>query len=210
METILSATNLKFEDLIEYPEINISFAKTTFICGESGCGKSTLLKLLNSTVTPSRGTIFYCGDNTNSINTIALRREVLLISQSVYLFDGSIKENFEQYYLFRDEKMISEEEMKKFLQISCADFSLDTKCETMSGGERQRVFIAICLSFKPKVLMLDEPTSALDSTTSNRFFIQLKDFCKDNNITIIVVCHDENLVNSYADVVITLEKKVTL
>ncbi len=208
MNAILSASGLKFKDLIEYPPIHISREKATFVTGESGSGKSTLLKLLNATVSPSAGTILYEGNDIADLDTVLLRREILLSSQSVFLFDGTIRENFELFYEFRDEKCIAEDEMRGFLALGSADFPLDTRCETLSGGERQRVFLAIHLSLKPKVLMLDEPTSALDEGTSNRLFTLLKVHCAENRMTLIVVCHDQKLVDTYADEVVRLSRKV--
>jgi putative ABC transport system ATP-binding protein len=207
METIFTISDLSFLDFIAYPPLTIECGKATFICGESGCGKSTLLRLLNATLSPSSGQILYKGNSIASMNTITLRREVLLVAQAVYLFDGTIRENFEQFYNYCEKPCISEEKMKAYLLLSCADFSLNASCETMSGGERQRVFLAICISFLPEVLMLDEPTSALDEATSDRLFTQLKEFCKNNHITLITVCHNQNLTDTFADCIITLEKR---
>lgn len=208
METVIRTTNLNYLDFLSYPDISIPCGKVTFLSGKSGSGKSTLFKLLNGTRTPSTGSIEYNGININEIDTISLRREVLLASQEVYLFDGTIKENFEQYYSVRDTIYIDETKMRDYLSLCCMDVSLDTRCETMSGGERQRIFIAICLSFMPKVLMLDEPTAALDDTTSACLLIQLKEFCEKNNMTAIVICHNQKLIEAYADNWISLDKKV--
>ena len=138
------------------------------------------------------------------MDIIKLRKEVLLISQSVYLFDTTIGENFRQFYDCRELSQPSEEEMKYFLDLCCVPFSLDKDCTTMSGGERQRIYIAIFLSFKPKVLMLDEPTSALDKQNSNNFMENIISYCKQNEITLIVVSHDGNITEKFADNIITI------
>lgn len=207
MEAIIQISSLKFQDFLEYPDLTIPLGKVTFLSGESGCGKSTLFRLLNGTLSPSAGTIQYCEADINEMDTISLRRQVLLASQEVYLFDGTIRKNFEQFYSFRDQNCISDLEMRDYLSICCANFPVDAKCETMSGGERQRVFLSICLSFLPKVLMLDEPTAALDDATSVRFFAQLKSFCTQNNMTLLVICHNVKLMELYADHKIILKKK---
>lgn len=163
---IISASQVVFQSMIRYPNIKIAKGKTTFIHGPSGCGKSTLLKLINGTTSPDSGEIFYKGNNIENIDTIDLRREILLVAQSVFLFTGTIEENFKKYYEYRDRDLPTKETMEKFLKICSAEFPLETRCETMSGGERQRVYIAIFLSFMPDVLMLDEPTSALDNTSN--------------------------------------------
>lgn len=207
MDTLFQLTNLKFKDFLTYPDLTIKRERVTFISGESGCGKSTLFRLLNATLTPSAGTIEFCGTNISEINTITLRREVLLASQEVFLFEGTIQENFEQYYRCRNQSCISETKMRDYLSICCAEFSLDSNCATLSGGERQRVFLAICLSFLPKVLLLDEPTAALDEATSQCLFSKLKLFCLEHQITLLVICHTANLTELYADHVIVLQKK---
>lgn len=196
---ILHTKNLSFNELINYKDIQIYKNKVNFIVGKSGTGKSTLLRLFNGSLSPSRGNIFYLQKDINEIDTIQLRQEILLISQTVFLFDGSIRENFKQYYDFRDMAPPSKEEMKYFLDICCVPFSLDSDCTTMSGGEKQRVYIAIFLSFKPKILMLDEPTSALDKENSANVMKNVLSYCTEHGITVVVVSHDSNITEIFAD-----------
>jgi len=203
---IISASQVVFQSMIRYPNIKIAKGKTTFIHGPSGCGKSTLLKLINGTTSPDSGEIFYKGNNIENIDTIDLRREILLVAQSVFLFTGTIEENFKKYYEYRDRDLPTKETMEKFLKICSAEFPLETRCETMSGGERQRVYIAIFLSFMPDVLMLDEPTSALDNTSSDIMMSNIKNFTNDNEMTTIVVSHYLTLAEKYGDEIIALER----
>lgn len=196
---ILHTKNLSFNELINYKDIQIYKNKVNFIVGKSGTGKSTLLRLFNGSLSPSRGNIFYLQKDINEIDTIQLRQEILLISQTIFLFDGSIRENFKQYYDFRDMAPPSKEEMKYFLDICCVPFSLDSDCTTMSGGEKQRVYIAIFLSFKPKILMLDEPTSALDKENSANVMKNVLSYCTEHGITVVVVSHDSNITEIFAD-----------
>jgi putative ABC transport system ATP-binding protein len=205
---ILKASNATFKSIIEYPEISIPSGKAIFLQGPSGVGKSTLLRLFNATLSPDSGSILYNGNDLEELDTILLRQEVLLVGQAVYLFKGTIEDNFKEYYSYRNKDIISQKEMKSYLELCCADFSLDTNCETMSGGERQRVYIAICLSLMPKVLMLDEPTSALDQVTARTLFSNVKQFCLDKGITLLVVSHDASLTEQYADEVISLERRM--
>ena len=203
---IISLSQVVFQSMIRYPDIKIPKGKHTFIHGPSGCGKSTLLKLINGTISPDSGEIVFNGNNIDDIDTIKLRRDILLVSQSVFLFSGTIEENFKKYYEYRDQETPSKEHMEKFLQICRAEFPLETRCETMSGGERQRVYIAIFLSFMPEVLMLDEPTSALDSTSSDMMMSNIKNFSNDNEMTTIVVSHYLALAEKYGDNIIALER----
>lgn len=197
---------VNFENLIDYPDVSIEQGQVTFICGSSGCGKSTLLKLLNGTVSPRKGAITFDGRSIDEFDTVTLRKELILVSQSVYLFDSTIRENFEEFYRYRELPAPGDDEIASWLSLCCADFPLDMSCTSMSGGERQRVYIAIYLSFKPKAIMLDEPTSSLDSKTAAGLMENLASYCKSNRMTMIVVSHDRSLAERFADKTILLER----
>ena len=196
---LFSLKDVNFKNIIHYPDIEIAENSVTFVCGESGCGKSTLLKLLNGVDSADSGEILYAGNPLEEYDPVALRRDVLLCGQSAFLFDGSIEENFTEYYKYRDLRPLSTEEVRPYLKICSVEFSPNAACATMSGGERQRIFIAICLSLRPKVLLLDEPTSALDDATANVIMANIKAFCKENEITLIVVSHNKALAKAYAE-----------
>jgi len=204
---LFSLKEVRFKEMIQYPDIEIAEGCTTFICGESGCGKSTMLKLLNGTVSAESGEILFADKNIETYNPSALRREVLLCGQSAFLFDGSIQDNFLECYKYRDLPPLSQEDAYRYLKICAVLFPLDAACVSMSGGERQRVFTAICLSFMPKALLLDEPTSALDDATANTVMTNIKTFCRENNISLIVVSHNKALAESFADHVILLGQR---
>lgn len=202
---LIEFKNVNFNNMITYPDIEIEAEQVTFISGESGSGKSTLLKLINGVASPASGDITIEGKDILSWDTMDLRKKYLLAGQSVYLFDKTIRQNFEEFYRYRDLPAPADKEIQHYLSICCADFPLDSYCTHMSGGERQRVYIAICLSLKPEVLMLDEPTSALDSNTAGLLMQNLSSFCRNNHITLIVVSHDLTLPEQFADRVISLK-----
>ncbi|MEG1869671.1 MAG: ABC transporter ATP-binding protein [Oscillospiraceae bacterium] len=207
--SIITVENLTFKEILSYPKIEIE-QETTFVCGNSGAGKSTLLKLLNGVTPKSGGKIYFNGKNIDDTDPIELRKKVLLCGQSVYLFDKSISENFDEYYSYREMPFLNDEEKMKFLHICCADFPLDTVCTSMSGGERQRIYIAICMSFMPQVLMLDEPTAALDTKNANDLVKNIKLFCTENSISLIIVCHNDAIAEHFADKIITLDGRIAI
>lgn len=200
-------SDVTFNGLVNYPQIIIKENITTFISGESGCGKTTLLKLLNGTVSPTTGIIEYGGTNIEETDTITLRKEIILVNQTVYLFSGTIEDNFTQYYLYREKTVISRDDMNKNLSLCCINLPLDYNCDNMSGGEKQRVFLAICVSFQPKVLMLDEPTASLDVQTGQNLLKNIKEYCLDKMVTLIIISHDQELISRYGDEIIQLERR---
>lgn len=201
---ILRTENLSFMDKITYPDLTIQKKSTVFIRGESGSGKSTLLKLFSGLENPSSGTIYYNDIDIKSLDTIKLRQEVLMSPQSFYLFDGTIKDNFQEYYSYRELPVIDDEKIKEYLDICMLDEKLDKDTLTMSGGERQRVFTSICLSLLPEVIMLDEPTSALDEVNAHQMLMNIRDFTEKHDMTLIVVSHDKKLSHDFADQIIDL------
>jgi putative ABC transport system ATP-binding protein len=208
LNSIFRTENVRFLNMLSYPDIEIPRKGMTFIKGPSGAGKSSLLKLLNASASPSSGEIYYEGKNLVELDTVELRREVILIGQNVYLFDESIEENFRLYYSYRDLSAPNEETMLYYLRLCQADFGLLKACVTLSGGERQRVYIAICLSFMPKVLLLDEPTSALDQDTARTLLRDLKKFAEEKEITMIVVSHDDTLAEEFSDHLVSITREV--
>ncbi|MDR0332033.1 MAG: ATP-binding cassette domain-containing protein [Dysgonamonadaceae bacterium] len=205
--SIFRLKNVNYKNIIRYPNIEIQQGCTTFISGESGSGKSTLLKLLNGITSPTSGEIFYLDKNITDYTTMDLRREILLVSQQSYLFDMSIRDNFQEYYAYRELENICNEQMQYFLKICAVDNQLDDNCNVMSGGERQRIFTAINLSFPSKVLMLDEPVSALDHKNANTLMSNIKTYCKEQKKKLIVVSHDKTLMDKYADEIINISKE---
>ena len=198
---------VRYGDWVAYDRIVIDGGRATFIMGDSGCGKSTLLRLLNATIPPSSGRIFYQGRNLEEWDTLDLRKQVSLVRQEAFLFDESVRGNVDRFYSFRELEPPPDETVHRFLEICCLDVPLDKDCTTMSGGERQRVFTAIFLSLMPKVLLLDEPTSALDAATSFRLMTNLKNFCGAGGIDMVVVSHNKEIVKACADETLVMERR---
>lgn len=199
---ILRFENVKF--IKEYDDFSIDKNEVVFVVGKSGSGKSTLLKLINNTLQMKSGRIFYKDENILNIKPVELRRNIIMTSQENFLFDMTIRENFHEFYKLRDLEELTDEEITKFLKITNFDVDMNLNVEKLSGGEKQRVFLAIALSLDPEVLLLDEPTSALDNKTAFDMMKNIVDYCKHNDITLVVVSHARQLVDEFADKIINL------
>lgn len=210
METILKTENVRFKDILKYPDIEIKSGKTVFLSGPSGTGKSTFFKLLNATESISNGKIEFMGKDISLIDTIQLRKDILLVGQEVFLFDSTILDNFKKFYSYIDKPILDKVEIKNFLDLCLGEFPLEADCSIMSGGEKQRVFISIYLSLKPKVLLLDEPTSAMDAELSKALLGNIKGYCKEYEITLLVISHDKTLMKEHADEIIYFERGMKL
>lgn len=202
---MIQTKNLEFLH-IRYPNLKIEKGEVTFLIGPSGVGKSTLFKLMNQTVSPTNGTLIY-SDDFSTNDPVQLRQEISLVSQDVFLFDDTIKNNFLRFYNLRKQENLREEQIKQYLSICQLDLPLDKPTSLMSGGERQRLYLALFLSFRPKVILLDEPTSALDVATGVKVLNQVIMFAKKQDMTVVIISHDPKLVEHFHESVIDLGVK---
>jgi len=196
---LFQASNLIYKANLTYTDVKIKQGMINFIVGESGCGKSTFLKLLNHSINPVSGELLYKGVPLDEYNTIALRRDVSLVSQEVFLFDESITDNFKTFYTLRQKPIPKAEYVKYITDLCCVNVPLSQNTSTLSGGERQRVYISIFLSLCPSVIMLDEPTSALDEKNSHEMMKNIINFCKANNIEIVIVSHNKTIIDEFCE-----------
>lgn len=203
---MIKTKKLIFTEKIRYPDVEIPEEKVTFITGESGSGKSSFFKLLNRTLKEESGEIYYKNQNIKGLDIFKLRKEILLVGQEVYLFTGTIKENFDKYYTYIDRKVIDDERIKYFLNLCNIDVSIESDVSILSGGQKQRVFLSIFISLLPKVLLLDEPSSALDENNSFILFKNIIQFCKLEKITPIFISHSQKIINNFAENIISFDR----
>lgn len=200
----LKIRNLCFENKIFYKDSIITSDKVTFITGISGSGKSTLLRLLSFNIIASQGEIHYNDQNITEFTPSDYRRRVTLALQDVFLFPGTIRDNFKQYYMYRDEKCPDDNTIGNFLKICVLELPLDKDVSEMSGGEKQRLYMSILLSFNPEFLFLDEPTSALDMDNAFLLIQNIITYSREHMIGLVIISHDTSLVETYAEMVIDL------
>ena len=195
---ILTTNDLSYKHL-NYPNVEIIDNKINFIHGPSGSGKSTLLKLFNKSISPDKGQINFKGQELRKLDSIELRKNITLCGQSSFLFPGTIYDNFKKYYSLREENLPSKEEIENILAICQIDFDLDKDTYNLSGGEKQRVFIALILSFNPKVVLLDEPTSALDDKTAYKLMENIISYSRAHKITMVIVSHNDGIIEKFSE-----------
>ncbi|MBN1972337.1 MAG: ABC transporter ATP-binding protein [Sedimentisphaerales bacterium] len=193
-------------------DINLAVKEGTFcgITGTSGSGKSTLMNLLGGLDTPTSGSIKVQGKVISELNSdeLALYRrfEVGMIFQSFNLIASySAMENVAFPLLFADvpkaERTRRAEELLEKVGLLARK---NHRPSELSGGEQQRVAIARALINNPKLLLADEPTGNLDSKTSLQIVQTLSDLNKNHGLTIIMISHEEDLLNEFADDIIHL------
>lgn len=192
-------------------DLNITFEynKWTTITGKSGVGKSTIFDLITKLYDEYTGEIYVDQTNLKHISVFDLREHVTKISQDVYLFPGTIKDN-----LLLINNQISDANINQLMRFVCLDQYIDSlpnKMNTdigeagklMSGGEKQRLSLALGLLRNNKVLLLDEISSNLDEDTEFTIAQNLRRLM-DNGYTIISISH-RSTFNQFSDRIIELK-----
>ena len=194
--------------VLQHVNIEIPAGIFCAVLGPSGVGKSTLAELLVRYLDPDEGRIFIDGRDLRELSLTDLRREVMLVDQSPYLFNATIAENIA--FALPD---ASRQAIEAAASAAGLDELLhrlpegyDTKAGerglALSAGERQRIALARALLRRPAVLILDEPTSALDAETEKTVATGLRQALP--HATLIVITHRPALAE-IADAIVTIE-----
>ena len=181
------------------------------IVGPTGAGKTTLVNLLMRFYEVGSGEILIDGIDILQVNAFSIRENITKVSQNIYLFPGTILDNMK---LIKSE--LTDDDINEVLEIACLrDFisSLPNGLNTdigemgklMSGGEKQRLSLAMGLLRGCKVLLLDEVTSNLDSQTTIKLEANLKQLIA-NGYTIVSISHNKDFLNA-SDVIYEIKDK---
>lgn len=192
---------------------NISFkvhpGQTVAIVGQTGSGKTTLVKLINRTYDATLGKILVDGVDVRDWSLNALRKNISIIEQDVFLFSRSIQEN-----ISFGKKDSSHEEVFYVAKEAQADEFI-TNLEdgyhtvigergvTLSGGQRQRLALARAFLTDPRILILDDSTSSIDSATEDK--IQRAIYAASRGRTTLIITHRLSQIR-WADIILVLRK----
>ena len=184
--------------------------KNNLIIGGSGSGKTTLLKCIVGLHEPTKGDVFFDGENFTNMHfreRVPIRKEIGMLFQNSALFDSmSVEENIMfPLNLFTD---MSRSEKQDRANFCLKRVNLEGKGKLhpseLSGGMKKRVGIARAISMQPKYLFVDEPNSGLDPLTSILIDHLISDLTQEYNTTTVVVTHDMNSVMGIGDHIIFL------
>ena len=175
--------------------INLTIPKGSVVAlaGLSGCGKSTLASLIMRFVDADSGDIYIEGKHYNSMPVQELRKKIILVPQSVYLFTGTIREN-----LYIANEHATDERLYEVLeQVKLKEFvdSLENGLDSfvgdsgsrLSGGQKQKIGIARALLSDAPYIIFDEATSAVDSESEQEIWKCIEEL--SNTKTLIIISH---------------------
>lgn len=196
------------DNVIEHLNYDFYPGSCTAILGETGSGKTTLVRIILALLKPMNGMVEIYNKLENKQLSPLLRTNFVYVPQGNTLMSGTIRDN-----LRLGKITATDEEMKKALKQSCAEFvfdlpnGLETECTEQGGGlsegQAQRISIARALLRNRSIMLFDEATSALDPETEHQL---LKNLLEKHDKTIIFITHRPAVVE-YCDQTLTIEKQ---
>ena len=196
--------------ILEDVNLHIHCGDLTAIIGPNGAGKSTFLKAILGEI-PHEGTLSFVDEK----DRIAREPRIGYVPQFLD-FDKtspiSVKDLFNVTYSNFPSWVLCKKKVKynaiDALKKVEAEELLEKKLGDLSGGELQRVLLALALTPMPDILLLDEPVSGVDMKGMGIFYDIVSNMRKKYDLTIILISHDFELVKKYADKVVLLDKTI--
>lgn len=198
-------------------DLEIGRGELVAVIGKSGSGKSTLLNMIGGLEKPSAGRIYVDGHDLFAMDEASLvqyRKSTVGFvwqnsRQNLFPYLTAVQ-NVEAPMQFANvSKRDRRKKALKLLKMTGIDHKANSYPAQMSGGEQQRVAIAVALALEPKILLADEPTGAVDSKTSDMIQDLFRKLNEEIGITIIIVTHDISLANKVSRVIMVSDGKIS-
>ncbi|WP_019390663.1 ABC transporter ATP-binding protein [Priestia filamentosa] len=184
--------------------LEINKGEIVSLLGQSGSGKTTLLNIILGLTKMDKGRIIF--DNENLTNVKMKDRGFNIVFQDYALFPHLNAYDNIVYGLKNKRGLVTEEELKEYINFLELKPHLNKKISELSGGQKQRVALARTLVMKPKLLLLDEPLSALDGVIKESIKERIKSIAKEFQLTTIIVTHDPEEALTLSDKILIINQ----
>lgn len=212
---MLKINNISFsyrqdKKILDDISLDVNQGDVLGILGINGAGKTTFIKCINNIFSPNSGTVKVNGKDISSMTPKEIAQLIAYVPQyngtffNINVLDTVMMGRLP--YAGRSYSKKDREIVYNILEKMNLEKFAFRSIREMSGGERQRVFIARALAQQPKIIILDEPTSSLD--LHNQLFILkiIEDLAKRDNLTIIMIIHDLNLASMFCSKLVMLKE----
>lgn len=215
MNTMVSVNDVSFSygtiHALHHVSLSVAEGEFFIVAGPNGSGKSTLLKLMAGLERPASGYIELVGRPMASYRRKERARIVAYLPQTVPLdfpftaLEVVLMGRHPHRHLLPLESPEDTAKAMEAMTRTAVAHLWNRPVTALSGGEKQRVFLAQALCQEPQLLLLDEPTAALDPAHQVRLMDLLEDLRRERHLTVIMVSHDINLAAMYGDRVLLLK-----
>ena len=177
--------------VLEPLTLNIMPGEFISLVGSSGGGKTTMLKLMNGLLLPDAGTVTVMGQDTRTVDLIALRRQIGYVIQGAALFPHlSVADNIGYVPNLSKQKLSQERLCELMRLVDLPEELLQRFPCSLSGGQQQRVGIARALASNPSIMLMDEPFGAVDEITRTVLQDSIQTLHAQLATTIVFVTHN--------------------
>lgn len=196
------------KEVLNIDRLSLEAGKIYGIMGPSGAGKSTLLRILNLLTPPTRGKIYYRGQDIYALKSkdrLAIQRKMTMVFQKPVLFNATVRENVAYGLKIRGAGRGNiAKKVNAALKRVGLEHMAGRSALSLSGGESQRVALARAIVLDIEVLLLDEPTANLDPGNIAIIEQLIKRLNRERKLTVIMVTHNIFQAQRIADEVIFL------
>lgn len=197
--------NLIYRDILHIDHLLLD-RPITCIVGPSGSGKTTLLRHLNRLYAPDSGSVLYNGAPLETLDPVALRRQVVMLGQTPVLYDGTIADNLQIGLQFSQRPPAPDYRLSAVLEQVGLSQAPDQYPDKLSGGERQRLCLARVVLMDADTYLLDEPSAALDKETEWRVLEVLVDFVQKRGKELVLVTHSEQISSRFPEGIVRMDR----
>jgi multiple sugar transport system ATP-binding protein len=191
--------------------LRIPDGKTMVVLGPSGCGKTTLLKIIAGLIAPDSGHVRF--DDVDAKEVPPGHRRIGMVFQGYALYPHvTSRANVLSYFMFRKKtpeldavKRAKYERTSQLMGVDLAHL-LDRKPPRLSGGEKQRVALARCITRDARLFLVDEPFANLDQALREKYRVNLKLLLRQFDITTVYVTHDHHEALILADLIAVMDR----
>jgi len=197
------------EPVVQDVSFKVKPGQTVAIVGQTGVGKTSLVKLINRTYDVTSGQVLIDGVDVRDWNLAALREQISIIEQDIFLFSRSLSDNI----AFGKPGATKDEIIAASVAAQAHDFILEfdqtygtvvgERGVTLSGGQRQRIALARAFLTDPRILVLDDSTSAIDSATEDKIQRAISNAARGR--TTFIITHRLSQIR-WADLIIVFRK----
>jgi len=192
--------------------LSIGAGEMVGLLGPNGSGKTTLIKLASGVLKPTQGEIRLDGSNLSRLSRKSIARSVAVVPQQFHIpFAFTTTEvvllgRIPFLKAFAEEGEVDKRAVANALELVGISELAQRRFDELSGGEQQKVILAMALAQQPKLLLLDEPTVHLDITHQVEILELVRNLNMEQGLTVIAAMHDLNLASLYFDRLILLKE----